>query len=91
MREKVGKDILSKKVKERLLLANQIHLQNAVLQKLAQGSMTSEELNKFIEKQGGNPYTIIPILKKSGLVEVKPLKTGGRGRSFVYSLKTTKF
>ena len=49
--------------------------------------MTSKELRQFIEDQGGDHSSILPILKSRGVLKIERIDTGQRGRSFVYSLK----
>jgi DNA-binding PadR family transcriptional regulator len=83
MTEKIGKDILGKRrLKEKLEKANQLDIQLKVLEKLAEGKMTSQELQAFVESLGGTWYLILPRLKKSGL-----LKVSREGWETAYSLK----
>ena len=87
---KIGSDILGKRrIRFRKMLnkANQIEIQMKVLEELAKKPMTSKELREFIESLGGCHYLLLPILKNSGLVEVKRAEAGKQGSGFVYSLK----
>ena len=87
---KIGSDILGKKrlrFRRELDRANQIEIQIKVLEKLSEKPMTSKELRQFIENLGGCHYLLLPILKNSGLVEVKRAEAGKQGSGFVYSLK----
>lgn len=88
MPEKVGKDVIKQKrrLKRKLEEANRIEIQMKVLEELAKKPMTSAELRQFIESLGGNHYLMLPILKNSGLIEVKRV-TSKQGTGFVYSLK----
>jgi len=89
MPEKIGKDIIKKKrtrFRKELEKANQIEIQIKVLEELAKKPMSSAELRQFIESLGGNHYLMLPILKNSGLIEVKRV-TSKQGTGFVYSLK----
>ena len=87
---KIGSDILGKKrlrFRRELDRANQIEIQMKVLEELSKKPMTSIELRQFIESLGGSYYLILPILKNSGLLEIKEVNTGKPGKSYLYSLK----
>jgi len=87
---KIGSDIPGKKrlkFRRELNKANQIEIQMKVLEELAKKPMTSRELRQFIESLDGNYYLILPILKSSGLIEIKRAEAGKQGSGFVYSLK----
>ena len=90
MPEKIGKDVIRKRrirFRKELMKVNQIELQMKVLEELAKKPMTSKELRDFVESLGGCHYLLLPILKNSGLVEVKRAEAGKQGSGFVYSLK----
>jgi DNA-binding PadR family transcriptional regulator len=82
--EKVGKDVIREKkvLRKQLEIANQLDIQLKVLEKLAEGKMTSQELQKFIEGLGGVYYLILPRLKESGLLKIEK-----DGWTPIYSLK----
>ena len=90
MPEKIGKDVIRKRrirFRKALDKVNQIEIQIKVLEELAKKPMTSAELRQFIESLDGDYYLLLPILKGSGLVEVKRAEVGKQGSGFVYSLK----
>lgn len=84
MSEKIGKDVIreKKRLRKKLELANQLDIQLKVLEKLAEGKMTSQELQEFVKNLDGNYYLILPKLKESGL-----LKVSREGWYLSYSLK----
>ena len=87
---KIGSDVIGKKrlrFRKELDKANQIEIQMKVLEELAKKPMTSAELRQFIESLDGNYYLLLPILKNSGLLEIKEAKIGKPGKSYLYSLK----
>ena len=89
MSQKIGSDVLSKeKLKREVMKANHIRIQLQALEELAKKPMNSTELREFIESLGGNYYLMLPILKNTGLLEVKRAEAGKQGSDFVYSLKS---
>jgi len=87
---KIGSDIPGKKrlkFRRELNKANQIEIQMKALEELAKKPMTNRELRQFIESLDGNYYLILPILKSSGLIEIKRAEADKQGSGFVYSLK----
>ena len=90
MPEKIGKDVIKKRrlrFRKALDKVNQIEIQIKVLEKLSEGKMTSRQLRELIESLDGEYYLLLPILKNSGLLEVKRAEAGKQGSGFVYSLK----
>ena len=83
-----GLDILKReKLKREVMAVNQIQIQLQALEKLSETPMNCTELREFIEGKGGNYYLLLPILKKSGLLEIEVEDNNKQGRQFVYSLK----
>ena len=90
MPEKIGRDVIRKRrIRFRKMLnkANHIEIQMKVLEELAKKPMTSADLRQFIENLDGNYYLLLPILKNSGLLEIKEANTSKPGKSYLYSLK----
>ena len=89
MPKKTGLSLFKKeKLKREVMKANCIQIQLQALEKLAKKPMNSKELKDFIENSGGDYYVLLPILKNSGLLEVKRAEAGKQGSDFVYSLRS---
>jgi hypothetical protein len=74
-------------LREAILKANQIPLQEKVFENLQKGPLYDHQLRELIEGLDGNCELLIPLIKKTGLVECERLGQGFRGSRYRYSFK----